>query len=191
MKRYHQLSYEERQSSITKIAKALGRSKSTISRELRRNEAPPGKYWPDTAQRQTQERRRRGCLLDRHLELQQAVRTFLSGKAIKYLVRHYEKLTQFCRVAGALIDNNRMEETLKLMIRNRKTAHFFKTVNGAGVANVLTSIIATAMRAKVNLFEYLTILQRHQAEVASDPKAWLPWDYQNTLQKITKGNNLK
>lgn len=57
MKKYHQLTKEEREqismlrqskSSITKIAVAMRRSKSTISRELRRKEAPPGQYWPDT-----------------------------------------------------------------------------------------------------------------------------------------------
>lgn len=37
-------------SSLTQMAEALGRSKSTISRELKRNQAPPGEYWPDTAQ---------------------------------------------------------------------------------------------------------------------------------------------
>ncbi|GAG93664.1 unnamed protein product, partial [marine sediment metagenome] len=45
------------------------------------------------------------------------------GKAIGYLLRHYDRLTLFCREVGALIDNNRMEETLKLIIRNRKTSH--------------------------------------------------------------------
>ena len=60
MRRYRQMSLEERikiaqlwqsKSSITEIAKVLGRSVSTVSRELRRNEASPGEYWPDTAQR--------------------------------------------------------------------------------------------------------------------------------------------
>jgi hypothetical protein len=82
-----------------------------------------------------------------------------------------------------------MEETLKLIIRSRKTCHFFKTVNGAGVANVLTSLIGTGMRADINLFEYLNVLQRHANEVHANPKAWLPWNYLDTLlatEKIKK-----
>jgi len=72
MKTYRQLRYEERVKlaelrqksySIGKIASLLGRSKSTISRELRRTQAPPGQYWPDTAQRLRTERCRRDCLL--------------------------------------------------------------------------------------------------------------------------------
>ncbi|MDP2193346.1 MAG: helix-turn-helix domain-containing protein [Alphaproteobacteria bacterium] len=53
MKSYKQLNQEEREKivqfkqsgdSLTIIAKKLSRSKSTISRELRLNEAPPGQY---------------------------------------------------------------------------------------------------------------------------------------------------
>ena len=83
MRRYRQMSLEERikiaqlwqsKSSITQIAKVLGRSVSTVSRELRRNEAPPGEYWPDTAQRKTLDRRQRLGLLDRNHRLQVFVR---------------------------------------------------------------------------------------------------------------------
>ena len=82
MKDYKQFTYEERvklaqlkrsESSITEIASAMGRSKATIYRELRRNEAPPREYWPDTAQNMTLQRRKRGHLLDRDLELQEFV----------------------------------------------------------------------------------------------------------------------
>jgi transposase, IS30 family len=79
---YGQLKYEEREklaelwqskSSITQIAKALGRSKSTISREVRRNQAPPGQYWPDTAQNLSLKRRQRLCRLDRDESLREFV----------------------------------------------------------------------------------------------------------------------
>ena len=83
MRLYKQISFEEREriaklwqseTSLSEIAKQLCRSKSTISRELKRNQAPPGQYWPDTAERLTNERRRRGCLLDKDLKLQQYVK---------------------------------------------------------------------------------------------------------------------
>ena len=79
---YRQLKYEEREklaelwqskSSITQIAKALGRSKSTISREVRRNQAPPGQYWPDTAHKLSLKRRQRLCRLDRDEGLREFV----------------------------------------------------------------------------------------------------------------------
>ena len=82
MRRYTQLNYEERveiaklwqsKSTATEIAKALSRSKSTISRELKRNEAPPGEYWPDTAQRLSLERKKRLCRLDQNEDLREFV----------------------------------------------------------------------------------------------------------------------
>ena len=86
MEKYHHLSYEERvkiaqlwqsQSSITQIAKASGRSKSTISREIRRNQGSFGEYWPDQAQKQSLKRRHRGGLLDKNTHLKEFVLTKL------------------------------------------------------------------------------------------------------------------
>ena len=83
---YVQLSYEERvklaklreeKVSLGQIAQALGRSKSTISRELWRNQAPPGQYWPDTAQKLSLNRRQRQCRLDRDERLRAFVLTQL------------------------------------------------------------------------------------------------------------------
>ena len=106
------------------------------------------------------------------------------GKAIGYYVRHYEGLTAFCRIESAQIDNNRMEQALKLVIRNRKNALFFKTQAGAAIADVLLSLIATAAQAKINVLEYLIVLQRHAQAVKQNPQQWLPWNYQNTLQAL-------
>lgn len=108
------------------------------------------------------------------------------GKAINYLLRHFDKLTCFYQLPSVPLDNNRMEETLKIIIRSRKTCHFFKTVNGAGVANVLTSLIGTGMRANINLFDYLTALQRHAEAVRHNPKAWLPWNYLDAIAAIER-----
>lgn len=86
MTRYKHLSYEERekiaqlrqsQTPISEIAEKLGRNKSTISRELRRNQAPPGCYWPDTAQILSLDRKIRGCILDKNTALQDYVKTKL------------------------------------------------------------------------------------------------------------------
>ena len=64
-------------SSITQIAKASGRSKSTISREIRRNQGSFGEYWPDTAQKQSLKRRHRGGFLDKNPRLKEFVITKL------------------------------------------------------------------------------------------------------------------
>ncbi len=113
------------------------------------------------------------------------------GKAIKYFLKYYDGLIMFCKVEGAPIDNNRMEEKLKIVIRGRKTSHFYKTANGAGVANVLISLIATADQAGINSYEYLIALQRNRDAVKENPKNWLPWNYQKTLaEKNTMTDSL-
>ena len=86
--------------------------------------------------------------------------------------------------AGVLKDNNPIERALKLIIRGRKNALFFKTPAGAAIADVITSVISTAYHAGVNVFEYLVVLQRHAEAVKRQPEQWLPWTYQQTLAAL-------
>ena len=103
------------------------------------------------------------------------------GKAIKYFNKHYEGLTSFCRVPGAKLDNNLMEAELKLVVRDRKNAMFHKTLSGASIGDVITSMVATASWAGINIFDYLNTLQREQKAVKLAPENYLPWNYQQTL----------
>ena len=99
------------------------------------------------------------------------------GQAIRYFDRHYDGLCAFCHYEGAKIDNNVMEGQLKLVVRNRKNAYFYKTLAGAGVADVITSVIATADQAGINVFDYFNAVQRNAAAVRANPENWLPWNY--------------
>jgi len=103
------------------------------------------------------------------------------GKAIAYLLGHWETLTRFLSVPGAPLDNNTAERALKLMIRQRKNSLFYATEHGAYVASLLTSLIATCVQAGVNALEYLVALQEYRAAVFTQPAAWVPWTYQDTL----------
>jgi len=106
------------------------------------------------------------------------------GKAVKYFTNHYTGLCQFCHIPGAEIDNNRTEETLKIIIRGRKTYMFFKTENGAGVADIITSLIATAWRAGINVYEYLNDIQRYKDQAKESPQLWTPYRYEETIRAI-------
>ena len=53
------------------------------------------------------------------------------GKAMRYLLKHWKALRRFLVVPGAPIDNNIVERALKIPIRVRKTAMFYKTQHGA------------------------------------------------------------
>ncbi|EGU37797.1 transposase [Vibrio ichthyoenteri ATCC 700023] len=101
------------------------------------------------------------------------------GKAINYFSKHYEGLMGFCRVEGAKLDNNRAEQALKLVARNRKNAMFHKTQAGASIADVIMTMIATSAEAGVNVLDYFNTIQRMQSEVKAAPQQFLPWNYQS------------
>jgi len=103
------------------------------------------------------------------------------GKAMSYMLGHWETLTRFLSVPGAPLDNNLVERALKLFIRQRKNSLFYATEHSAYIASILTSLIATCLHAGVNALEYLVALQEHRTEVFGNPAAWLPWNYHANL----------
>ena len=103
------------------------------------------------------------------------------GKAIAYLLGHWETLTQVVKELGAPLDNNTAERALKLAIRQRKNSLFYATEHSAYIASILTSVIATCVQAGVNALDYLVAVQEHRQEVFANPSVWLPWNYQGVL----------
>jgi transposase len=101
------------------------------------------------------------------------------GRAIAYMLRHWDKLTLFLRQAGAPLDNNLCERALKKAILHRKNALFYRTRNGARVGDLLMSLIYTCELNRANPFDYLTQLQRHPDELAARPDLWMPWNYRD------------
>lgn len=103
------------------------------------------------------------------------------GKAIKYLLNHWQKLTLFLREPGAPLDNNICERALKKAILHRKNALFYRTTNGARVGDLFMSLIHTAELCGANPFDYLTALLRHPRDLAPAPSRWMPWNYRENL----------
>jgi hypothetical protein len=106
------------------------------------------------------------------------------GDAITFMRKHWSPLTLFLRVPGAPLDNNICERVLKKAILHRKNALFYKTLNGARVGDVFMSLIHTAELNDIAPFEYLVALQRHHTDVARNPTAWMPWNYEATLAEL-------
>jgi transposase len=106
------------------------------------------------------------------------------GKAIQYMLNHWEPLTLFLREPGAPLDNNIVERALKKAILHRKNALFYKTLNGARVGDLFMSLIHTCELNGVNPFEYLTELQRHSLELAAKPSEWMPWNYRQMCHQF-------
>lgn len=103
------------------------------------------------------------------------------GAAILYMQKRWSELTLFLRVEGAPLDNNTSERALKKAILHRKNALFYRTLAGAHVGDVFMSLIHTAELNDVAPFEYLVALQRNAVDLAANPAAWMPWNYQATL----------
>ena len=99
------------------------------------------------------------------------------GLAIRYMQNHCKALTLFLRVAGAPLDNNVAERTLKAAILHRKNSMGYKTVNGAKVEDIFMSLIHTCRRSGANPFQYLLALTRNPEAVAAHPSGWLPRNY--------------
>jgi len=108
------------------------------------------------------------------------------GKAITYLLRHWNGLTAFLREAGAPLDNNICERALKRAVLHRKNALFYRTLHGAEAGDLFMSLIHTCELAGANPFDYLTQLQRHASELAAHPSAWMPWNF---LEQTQPGHN--
>jgi hypothetical protein len=106
------------------------------------------------------------------------------GEAIKFMTKHWDKLTLFLRVPGAPLDNNIVERALKKAIRHRRNSLFYKTKNGARVGDMFMSFIHTAELNGANSFDYLETLLRYSDQVSKKPADWMPWNYKQALKHL-------
>lgn len=111
------------------------------------------------------------------------------GEAITYMRNHWKALTLFLHEPGAPLDNNICERALKKAILHRKSSLFYKTQNGSRVGDLFMTLIHTAELAGANPFDYLCELQRHDEQLKENPKQWMPWNYRETLKRMTAGEN--
>jgi transposase len=73
------------------------------------------------------------------------------GKAMKYMLNHWSKLTLFLKIERTPLDNNPCERSLKVAIRNRKNSLCYKTLIGANAGDIFMSIIQTCKLGGVNI----------------------------------------
>ena len=106
------------------------------------------------------------------------------GKAYRYMLKRWHKLTLFLHRAGAPIDNNICERALKRAICHRRNSLFYRSQHGANIGDLFTSLIHTAELHGQNPFDFLTQIQLHPKHVADHPADWLPWTYRATLASL-------
>ena len=106
------------------------------------------------------------------------------GRAINYMLKHWEPLTLFVREPGAPLDNNLCERALKRAVLHRKNSLFYRTTNGAYVGDLFMSLIHSAELNGANPFDYLVQTQQHCALAKENPEEWMPWNYQKTMAAL-------
>jgi transposase len=109
------------------------------------------------------------------------------GQAIRYMRRNWFELTRFYRTPNAPLDNNVVERLLKRAVLHRKNSLFFRTLNGARVADLFMTLIHTAALNAVDAFDYLVTLLRHRGDLAKNPSQWMPWTYRQTSAALAGG----
>ena len=121
------------------------------------------------------------CWLRKQLDDKKVEPNSSLGKAINYMLNHWQPLTLFLRVEKAPLDNNICEYALKMAIMHRKNSLFYKTEHGAYIGDLFMSLIHTCALAKINPFEYLTALQKNSSALFANPNRWLPWNYKENF----------
>jgi transposase len=107
------------------------------------------------------------------------------GGAIAFMLKPWAKLALFLRIPGAPLHNNICGRALNRAILHRKNALFFKTTHGGHVGDVFISLIYTCELCGANPFDYLTELEPHADELATNPERWMPWSHHQTLNALT------
>jgi len=106
------------------------------------------------------------------------------GKAWRYYLNHFEKLTTFLRVPGCPIDNNKAERELKRAILHRKNSLFYRYDMGALVGDVIMSLGFTALACGLNPLAWFTDMIENRHSVFRNPELWLPWIWKNQNRYI-------
>lgn len=150
----------------------------SLSRDLEHDPAQRLAYHQEKSQPVMDELKR---WLDEQIDAHLVEPNSVLGKAVNYMRNHWEALTVFLRVPGAPLDNNVAERALKKVILHRKNSLFFRSAQGAKVADTYMSLIQTCQLNDANPLEYLTDVLTHHLAAAAAPAEWMPWNYEEAL----------
>jgi len=92
------------------------------------------------------------------------------GEAIAYTLANWQALTRYCDDGNLEIDNNGAERSLRGVAVGRKNWMFYGSDHGGRTAAVLTSLIVTCKRLRIDPFAYLRDIFNR---ISSHPKSRL------------------
>jgi hypothetical protein len=96
-------------------------------------------------------------------------------RACKYVINHFEELTQYLGNPHLQYTNNGIERALRIEKCMLSGSKFRKTRNGRAVLDVLRTINATCTAAKVDLTEYIRYVFKHLPELRENPENYTPY----------------
>lgn len=108
----------------------------------------------------------------------------LSGKAVRYMLERWKKLTIFLNDPILRLDTNPVEGVIRPFVVGRNNWMFADTVKGAEASAALYSLIVMARANKLNPFLYLKAVftELPKAKTAEDVAALLPWIWKSAAE---------
>ncbi len=113
------------------------------------------------------------------------------GKALNYFLKHEKELRGFLYYEGAALSNNISERQMIKIALLRNNSKTFLNVTGATIASIIFSVGLTAIACGANLLDYFIAVLRYQDYVKKDSSSFLPWNYQDTIQKNNLSETIK
>lgn len=111
------------------------------------------------------------------------------GRAARYIIRHYEKLTYYLNDARVAATNNFVERMLRMEKLIAKNALFRKSLDGRCALDIIRTVLQTAIAAGVNPAGYLRwVLRMPEEALANDPGAFAPLAYAEWLKESAEGD---
>jgi len=109
----------------------------------------------------------------------------LSGKAVRYMLERWEKLTLFLQDPILRLDTNPVEGVIRPFVVGRNNWMFADTLKGAEASAALYSLVVMARANGRNPFLYLKAVftELPKAKTAEDVAALLPWVWQPASQQ--------
>ena len=107
------------------------------------------------------------------------------GEAANYILKNYDKLTQYLKDPRLDVSNNFSERMLRLEKLIESNSLFRQTLEGRFSLDIMRSVLQTAVAARVPMRDYmLEVLRADPEEVAAHPEQFTPWAYaQRTAQQ--------
>ena len=108
------------------------------------------------------------------------------GKALAYLLVHWDGLTRFLDDGRLEVDNNRAENAIRPFTLGRRSWLFSATVEGAQASARLYSLVETAKANRLEPYAYLRHLftELPKAQTVEDVEALLPWHIDRDSLKL-------